>query len=78
MQGDVERAMWAVTEAVVAYERTKDPAVLTRLADDATATARLYENNAYEKALISAPEVPGDPRDAADVRDVLARLRSSN
>jgi hypothetical protein len=79
MQGDVERAIVrGLYEAVAAYNQTKDPAHLIKLAADATATFGLYEDDAYAKALLSAPERPGDPHNAVEVAEVLARLRSSN
>ena len=74
----LEQIVRALYEAAAEYERTKDPAPLIRLADDALATKRLYADPVYEKALVGAPERPGDPSRAVDVREVLARLRASN
>jgi hypothetical protein len=85
--GEVERAMWAVArmpqanvemivralyEAVEKYNQTSDPAHLVKLAADATATVRLYQEVLFEKALL------GDARDAVEVGEVLTRLRASN
>lgn len=75
---NLEQIVRALLEAAAEYERTDDTAPLIRLADDALATARLHADPDYEKALVGAPDVPGDPSGAADVGEVLARLRSSS
>lgn len=86
---DVERAMSGVRRlpysqveeivrnlyrAAIAYDRTQDPSHLRRLADDALATTHLREHTDIEKWLLDAPTSPGDPADANEVSDVLARL----
>jgi hypothetical protein len=74
----LEQIVRALYEAAAEYERTKDPAPLIRLADDALVTERLHADPIYEKALVGAPAWPGDPSRAVDVREVLARLHASN
>ncbi|GAB3399587.1 hypothetical protein GCM10027569_01930 [Flindersiella endophytica] len=75
---ELERIVRALYEAAAEYDRTKDPSPLIRLADDALVTARLHADPVYEKALSGAPEQPGDPSSAADVHELLARLRAPN
>lgn len=74
----LERIVLALYEAAGEYERTKDTTPLIRLAGDALATKRLYDDPMTEKALAGAPLLPGDPGSAVDVGELLARLRASS
>ena len=68
-----EEVIRSLLRAAVGYERTGDTRYLSCLAQDALVTFRLRRDPETGKALDAAPESPGDPADAADVEEVLAR-----
>lgn len=69
-RGELENLVSSMLRAALAAERSGSAGYLSCLAADALVTMRLHTDPEYEKAL---RESPGDPAEAVDVEQFLAR-----
>lgn len=72
-RAEVDALVRNLYRAALAAERTGNPTYMACLAADALATMRLHSDPAYRQAVEKAASGPGDPRDALDVHEMLAR-----